>query len=152
MTARIVQLARSPGGVPKHAVPSAQVTDRGLEDDGHGHPKIHGGPNRALCLYSLELIEKLQAEGHPIVPGSTGENVTISGLDWRVLQAGTRLRLGTDVVCELTWTAVACKQIAASFTGGTFKRLDVAGEMRWYCRIVSPGLLRIGQAVELVAT
>ena len=53
-----------------------------LERDRQRNPRIHGGLERAICLFSLEVIEALQAEGHPIVPGSTGENVTLAGLNW----------------------------------------------------------------------
>src|SRR3954447_5109753 len=66
VTSRIFQLSRSTGGVPKLAVREAHVSMLGLDGDGHDHPKIHGGPERALCLYSLEVIAQLQAEGHPI--------------------------------------------------------------------------------------
>ena len=106
--ARIFQLSTSRGGVPKLAVREARVTTLGLEGDGHAHPKIHGGPERALCLYSLEVIAALQAEGHPIFPGSTGENVTITGLPGTSLAAGVRLALGAEVIVELTRIASPC--------------------------------------------
>jgi MOSC domain-containing protein YiiM len=149
MAGRIFQLSRSGGGVPKHSVPEADVGELGLAGDHQKHTKIHGGPERALCLFSLELIEKLQAEGHPIYPGSTGENVTISGLAWNELAAGTRLQLG-DVIVELTRTADPCKNIGASFVGGRFQRLEQPGEMRWYCRVVQGGRLRVAMPVRVL--
>jgi MOSC domain-containing protein YiiM len=152
MTARIVLLARSGGGVPKQPISSATVSELGLEGDKVNHPKIHGGPERALCLYSLELMEKLQAEGHPIFPGSIGENVLIRGLDWSVLREGTRLRLGDAVSIELTKTATPCKTIAASFSNRRFLRLGVEGEMRWYCRVLRTGSVHVGDLVEITAS
>jgi len=149
MTARIFQLSSSRGGVPKHSVPEAEVGELGFAGDEHAHPKIHGGPERALCLFSLDVIEKLQREGHPIYPGSTGENVTIAGLDWSALTAGTRIALG-DVLVELTRTADPCKQIAASFLERNHKRLDVLGEMRWYCRVVRGGVVRVAMPVRVL--
>ena len=68
--------------MPKLAVREARVTTLGLEGDGHAHPNIHGGPERALCLYSLEVIAALPGRGLPIFPGLAGENVTIVGLPW----------------------------------------------------------------------
>ncbi|MFN2109684.1 MAG: MOSC domain-containing protein, partial [Anaerolineae bacterium] len=79
--AMIFQINISHGGVPKLAVRSAEVTELGLVGDTHNNTKVHGGPTRALCLYSLERILALQAEGHPIFAGSTGENLTLAGLD-----------------------------------------------------------------------
>lgn len=150
MTARIFQLSRSDGGVPKLAVREAHVGPNGMAGDRQEHTKIHGGPDRALCLYALEMIEKLQAEGHPIYPGSAGENVTISGLRWDTLMEGTQLLLGDEVIVELTWTTEPCKQIAASFHDRDFKRLAVPGEMRWYCRVLREGTLRVAQPVRIV--
>lgn len=151
MSARIFHLAISDGGAPKHAIRDGVVGAFGISGDRQKHAKFHGGPLRALCLFSLELIEKLQAEGHPIYPGSVGENVTISGLPWASLVSGTRVALGDEVTVELTTTAVACKNIGASFTGHTFKRLDAPGEMRWYCKVLTPGNLRIAQPVRVLA-
>ena len=64
MQARIFQLNCSPGGLPKLAVREAVVTQLGLIGDDHKFPEIHGGPERALCLFSLDRIIELQAEGH----------------------------------------------------------------------------------------
>src|SRR5687768_6969799 len=91
----VVSIHVSNGGVPKLEVPSARVTAAGVEGDRQRNLKHHGGPDRALCLYSFELIQALQAEGHPIVPGSIGENVVVAGIDWRRMLPGTRVRLGT---------------------------------------------------------
>jgi len=63
------QISISQGGVPKRPVPSATVTETGVEGDRHRNPRLHGGPQRAVCLFSLEVIERLRAEGHPIAPG-----------------------------------------------------------------------------------
>jgi len=56
MQARIFQINSSPGGVPKLAVREATLTELGLVGDDHNFPDIHGGPERALCLFSLERI------------------------------------------------------------------------------------------------
>ena len=143
---RIFQLSVSKGGVPKLAVREAYANELGLEGDGHAHPKIHGGPERALCLYSLEVIAQLQAEGHPIWPGSVGENVTIAGYNWASLAAGARLALG-DVLVELTRIAAPCKQIIESFADHNSKRLAAPELGRWYARVLRPGALRVGMPV-----
>jgi MOSC domain-containing protein YiiM len=145
--ATIVQLSVSPGGVPKHAVAEARVTPLGLAGDVQKHTKIHGGPDRALCLYSLEIIERLQREGHPIAPGTTGENVTIRGLPWATLGPGSRLALGDEVIVEVTWPAAPCKQIAGSFCDGDGQRIAGLGEARLYARVIREGRLRVGDRV-----
>jgi MOSC domain-containing protein YiiM len=148
--ARIFQLNVSRGGVPKLAVREARCGVLGLDGDHHAHPKIHGGPDRALCLYSLEVIRALQEQGHPMFPGSAGENVTITGLPWTALAAGARLRLGDEVLVELTRIASPCKQIVESFSDRDSKRLAEPAAGRWYARVLAEGVLRVGQSVAIV--
>ena len=52
----------SDGGVPKRPLPWAQVRAEGIEGDRQEDCRYHGGPDRAVCLYSLDLIEALQGE------------------------------------------------------------------------------------------
>src|ERR1051325_7108870 len=84
--ARVFQINASSGGVPKLALSSALVNDLGILSDSHHDTKHHGGPDRAICLYSLEHIIALQQEGHPIFPGSVGENITTFGLELSSLE------------------------------------------------------------------
>ncbi|MDP9347634.1 MAG: MOSC domain-containing protein [Gemmatimonadota bacterium] len=153
MDGRIVQLNTSPGGVPKLPVPEAEVTPSGMAGDRQRNLRFHGGPRRALCLYSLDVIHRLQGEGHPIVPGSTGENVTVSGLPWEEVRPGVRLALGEEVVVEVTSYTVPCKNIAGSFLDGEFTRISQKlhpGESRVYARILQGGRLRAGDAARVL--
>ncbi len=153
MEGYIFQLNCSDGGVPKWPVDAAELTETGLVGDRQAHPKIHGGPERALCLYALENIERLQGEGHPIFPGSVGENVTIVGLNWEALGPGSRLALGDEVVVEISSYAGPCLTIADSFVGGKFKRISQKvhpGEARLYARVVQTGRLETGQKVRVL--
>jgi MOSC domain-containing protein YiiM len=122
---RIHQLSVSSGGVPKKAIARAFLGTGGLAGDRQKHTKFHGGPERALCIFSLEVIERLRAEGHPVVPGSVGENVTTSGIDLAALRPGSRLGLGPDAVVEVASYCTPCHQIAASFKDGKSARFVI---------------------------
>jgi MOSC domain-containing protein YiiM len=154
-TARVHQVSVSPaGGVPKHAVPQARVEANGIVGDAVRHPDIHGGPTRAVCLYSLELIRQLQADGHPIAPGTAGENLTIEGLDWSQVVPGATLAIGTDVRLEVLSYTAPCKTIRESFRDGQFKRISQQlhpGSSRVYARVVREGTVRAGDPVTLEA-
>lgn len=151
---RVVQVNISPGGVPKLPVTRAQVRRGGLDGDGHNDTKHHGGPERAVSLFALEVIEALQAEGHPIAPGTTGENLTIAGVDYASLRAGDRLAVGDSLLIELTDHASPCTTISGSFIVGNFTRIAEKlhpGESRWYARVVREGEVAAGDAVRTLA-
>jgi MOSC domain-containing protein YiiM len=152
MTGRIASINRSDGGVPKRPVAAALIRAGGVEGDRQRDLRYHGGPDRAVSLYSLDLIESLQAEGHPIEEGTTGENLTISGLDWSRLVPGVKLRVG-EVLLELTKYAVPCQNIAGSFRGGDITRISHklhAGWSRIYARVLQEGTVRTGDEVEVL--
>jgi MOSC domain-containing protein YiiM len=154
MTGRIVSINRSDGGVPKLSVDEAIVTADGLIGDRQRDTRHHGGPDRALCLYSLDLIEQLRVEGHPIAPGTTGENVTIRGVHWREVVPGSRLSLG-DVDVEITGYATPCKNIRGSFLDEDIARISHKlhpGWSRVYARVLRGGPLRPGDEVRVSHT
>jgi len=132
-------------------VREAVVTELGLVGDEHNFPDIHGGPERALCLFSLERILELQAQGHPIFPGAAGENVTIVGLEWGKLQPGDRLALGNEVLIEITRYTIPCNSMEPSFLDGNYARLSQKanpGHSRVYAKVLQTGRLAIGQPVR----
>jgi MOSC domain-containing protein YiiM len=148
---RVVQISVSRGGVPKRAVPSARVTVLGIEGDAQRDREHHGGPERALCLFSQDRIRALQAEGHPITAGSIGENVTIEGMDWSTVTPGTYLRLGQDVLVQVTSYTAPCFNIAPSFIDRNHSRVSQKrhpGDSRVYCRVLREGLLSSGDPVH----
>ena len=152
-TPSILQLNASDGGVPKTPLDQATVTTDGVTGDRQRNTKSHGGPDRALCLFSADIIATLQAEGHPIRPGDTGENVTIAGLDWSALAPGARLRLGPDVLIEITTYTTPCHHIAKYFHDGDSQHISQQhspGRSRLYARVIETGPLRPGDPVELL--
>lgn len=150
---RIVQISVSPGGVPKRPVESADVTAGGVVGDAQRDLEHHGGPDRALCLFPMELIRTLQAEGHPIAPGHIGENLTVEGLDWDTVAPGVRLLLGEDVLVEVTRYTSPCGNIRAAFMGGNYARVSQKrhpGASRVYARVLRTGAIRRGDPVRLL--
>ena len=151
MPARVLQINVSNGGVPKRAVAQAVVGRTGLDGDAVNHPKVHGGPERAVCLFPVELIRELQDEGHPVFPGAVGENVTTAGLDWSTLDNEAVLDIG-EVQIQLTTRVEPCNTIADAFADGQFKRIQpkrVPGETRWYARVLREGTIRAGDLITV---
>jgi MOSC domain-containing protein YiiM len=141
------------GGVPKHAVEQASITTEKVIGDKQRNRKHHGGPDRAVSLYSYDLIQTLQAEGHPITPGSTGENFTIAGLDWSSIAVGDRLKVGA-VELEITGYAKPCSNIIASFAQGHITRVSESvnpGWSRLYARVLQEGDVHVNDPVEHIS-
>jgi MOSC domain-containing protein YiiM len=150
---QIVQINISDGGVPKTPIPRGIVTKNGITGDRQNNLKYHGGPDRAVCLWSEEIITHLQAEGHPIKAGNAGENITISGLDWAQITPGTQLKLGTAVILEITDYAPPCRQNAHWFAERRFKRIDQAhypGTSRLYARVITEGSIYPEDPVKIL--
>ena len=150
----VASVNTSRGGVPKTSVFEAFIADTGVSGDVQANTVHHGGPDRAVVLYSLDVIRALQAEGHPIGPGTTGENVTVSGVDWTSIVPGTRLQVG-GALLEITKYTTPCVKIADSFLERAFIRIGQDQRPGWSrvcARVLEPGLVRPGDHVEVVGS
>lgn len=148
------QISVSDGGVPKLPVSEARITVNGVAGDRQRNLEAHGGVDRAICLFSLEVIEALQAEGHSIKPGSSGENLTIAGLDWPKLLPGARLRIGDSVRLEIVKYTDPCRFNAQWFSDGNFNRINQKKHPGWsrvYARVLAEGVVRLGETVVVEA-
>lgn len=154
MTGQIHQISVSSGGVPKLPVAQAEVGLRGLLEDDQADKLHHGHPEQALCVWSLEVIEALQAEGHPIAPGYAGENITVVGLDWNLVLPGSTLLIGESVVAPVTFDATPCAENAAWFLNRNFRRMSHdlhPGWSRVYTSVTAGGTIRVGDPVRVVS-
>lgn len=153
MSGVVHQISVSPGGVPKLPVDGpVLVHESGVTGDNQADEKHHGGPEQHVCLYSLEVIAALQAEGHPIFPGAAGENITVAGLEWEAVARGQRMSIGDEVVLEITWPATPCAKNAQWFSDRNPSRMSHElhpGWSRWYASVVKPGEIRVGDTATL---
>lgn len=147
----VVQINASGGGVPKHPIDAGRIDWSGLAGDHQAERRHHGRPFQALCLWSREVIDELAADGHPIAPGCAGENLTLAGIDWSALRAGTRLRIG-DVLAEVSFPATPCAKQKRWFRDGDFARIDYGRNprlVRWYAWVRAGGAVRPGAPVHV---
>lgn len=150
--AHVHQINVSDGGVPKQPVLEAVITKDGLDGDRQKNRKVHGGPDRAVCLYSLELIERLQDEGHTIEPGSSGENLTLAGIDWDQVRPGAVLSIGPAVRLEVKSYTAPCDLNAQWFRDGEVARISQKNNPGWsrvYAKVLEGGLVRPGDEVRV---
>lgn len=140
----------SNGGVPKRAIPAAEVSFAGLSGDRQATRRHHGRPWQALCLWSKEVVTELQRAGHPIAVGAAGENVSLSGIEWSDVKPGVRLRLGT-VLCEVSTYSIPCRKNAQWFVDGRFDTMHHSNGpvSRVYATVLEPGWITVGDTATL---
>ncbi|CQR62367.1 Uncharacterized protein yflK [Streptomyces leeuwenhoekii] len=128
------------------------VGGSGLAGDDVCDTRHHGGDDQAVYAMAREDLDDWERElGRPLPNGSFGENLTTAGLDVSGARIGERWRVGPEVVLEVTCGRIPCR---------TFQ--DHLGEKQWvrrftrkgapgaYLRVVEPGEIRTGDAVEIV--
>lgn len=79
------------------------IFDRGFADDAHA-----GDWHRQVSLLALESIEKMRAAGLDVGPGDFAENITTSGIDLLTLPIGSTLKIGDDVLLEISQIGKVC--------------------------------------------
>jgi Uncharacterized protein conserved in bacteria len=90
-------------GIQKHNVGKVKlVEDYGIENDAHA-----GKWHRQVSLLSHEKIEAFRAKGAIVNDGAFGENIVVSGIDFKNLPVGTRLQCN-EVILEMTQIGKEC--------------------------------------------
>jgi MOSC domain-containing protein YiiM len=147
MPATLIQVSTSSGGMPKLARAEARVTRDGVDGDWQTNRKYHGGCDRAVCLFSIELYDWLREEfSIDLAPGSVGENFTTAGIDLQSLQTGDRLQVGETII-QITKVRVPCR----SLNQWDPRLLEVInGHSGWMARVIQPGTVRADDPIALL--
>ncbi len=115
------------------------LADAGLEGD------AHAGTGRQVSLLAMESIEKMKGKGLEVAPGDFAENFTTEGIDLVSLPVGTRLRVGVDVMLEITQIGKVCHdRCHIFFTIGDC----VMPREGVFARVVSGGFAAVGDGIE----
>lgn len=113
--------------------------------------KHHGGADQAVYAYAAEDAAWWAAElSRDVGPGALGENFTTSGLDVTGAVIGQRWAIGTAQF-EVSVPRTPCRTFAG-FWGvpNLIKRFTAAARPGAYLRIVAPGQVRAGDAIDIV--
>jgi hypothetical protein len=149
MSGTVSSLQTSGGGVPKRGVDVAEIGRGGMAGDVQGNRHHHGRPWQAICLYSRDVLDALVTEGHPIVAGGAGENLTLSGVDWSRIRGGLTISVG-EVRLRTSGPTTPCRKIAGCFLDRDWNRIHHGhhpGWSRWYASVITGGTIRRGDPV-----
>lgn len=138
-------------GIRKAPVGRGQVTPLGLEGDTVADEENHGGRDQALYLYSSEDYAWWAGElGRVPEPGTFGENLTLSSLGAGEVRIGDRFRIG-PVLVEATAARIPCSVFATRMREPEWvKRFAAARRPGIYVRVLEPGEVTVGDAVERI--
>ena len=102
---RVTAVCTSPEkGMRKKNIGSAKLlVDFGLEGDAHGGPW-----HRQVSMLAQESIDKMCAKGLDVGPGDFAENLTTEGIDLVALPIGTHIKIGQEVIGEVTQIGKEC--------------------------------------------
>jgi MOSC domain-containing protein YiiM len=143
-----IKHAKPSGKTGIYKQPSAapvQIDVLGLEGDAIVDTENHGGIDQAVYVFTQPDYAWWSAHiGRAILPGTFGENLTLSGLESSDLYIGDRFQIG-DVVIEITSPRVPCVTIAARMEDPSFvKKFRRAERPGAYCRVIVPGPVQAG--------
>ena len=90
-------------GTQKQNIKTATfVVDHGIQGDAHA-----GNWHRQVSLLSHEKVEDFRSRGAVVDDGAFGENLVITGYDFKSMAVGTKFKCN-DVILELTQIGKEC--------------------------------------------
>ena len=118
-----------------------------IGDSGH-----HGGAQKAVYAFSREELDWWEGElGRGLSDGMFGENLTTEGLDLEALLINQRLRVGEDVVFEVSVPRTPCATFQRHMGEPAWvRRFTERGRSGVYLRVVVPGVVRPGNSIEVL--
>ena len=127
------------------------VGTNNIEGDEQADLSVHGGPDKAICVYSADHFAGWsRLLGSDCGPGAFGENFSVSGMTENTVCLGDVYRIGTAVV-QVSQPRGPCWKL-----GRRWGRLDLprlvlkSGRTGWYFRVLTPGAVSAGQELTLV--
>ena len=126
-----------------------RLTTLGFEGDGVGNPKVHGGPDKAVCVYGLNHYPFWEETlGAPLPKEAFGENLSVSSIDEEAVSIGDVFRLGSALV-QVSQPRQPCSTLAARLGRPDMVRLVVeTGRTGFYLRVLQEGEVVAGCQME----
>ncbi|MDT5396950.1 MAG: hypothetical protein QOK33_181 [Mycobacterium sp.] len=125
----------------------------GLVGDVIGNGKVHGGDDQAVYAYAREDLDAWQVQlDRELTNGLFGENITTAGIDVTGAVIGERWRIGADgVLLEVSRPRIPCSTFVKRLgIAGWIKTFTNGGTPGAYLRVVQPGTLRGGDAIDVI--
>jgi MOSC domain-containing protein YiiM len=122
-----------------------------LEGDAQADLKVHGGPDKAVCVYAADHFARWRSElGVDCEGGAFGENFSVSGQTEQTVSIGDVFEIGTAVV-QISQPRGPCWKLARRWKRPDFPRQVLrTGRTGWYFRVLTPGRVEPGDSLRVV--
>lgn len=127
-----------------------EIKALGIEHDAICDTKSHGGPDQAIYVYGGADYAWWSNEiGKELVPGTFGENLTISDLESAQFNIGDYLHIG-ELILQVTAPRIPCGTFAARMADPQWvKKFRHAERPGLYCRVLKAGTINAGASVSV---
>ncbi|MGH9127335.1 MAG: MOSC domain-containing protein [Acidimicrobiales bacterium] len=121
-----------------------------LAGDDQADRRVHGGDDKAVYAYAIEDYHWWASALHEDMdPATFGENLTTEGLDLTRASIGDRWQVGSATL-EVAQPRSPCYKLGIKMGDDAFPELfEAAARPGVYLRIVNPGSLAAGDAIEV---
>jgi MOSC domain-containing protein YiiM len=124
----------------------------GLAGDPIGDARHHGGDDQAVYVYAREDLDWWEKElGRQLSGGAFGENLTTENIDVNATLIGEIWRVGEVLELQATFGRIPCSTFQARMGEPQWvKRFAQENRTGVYLRVLAPGEVRAGDAIEIV--
>ena len=140
-------------GIFKTAVTGrVHLASDNLAGDGQADLKVHGGPDKAICVYSADHYQFWRQQlGVPECgPAWFGENFSVEGQTEIDVAIGDTYRIGTAVV-QVSQPRAPCWKLGRRWNRPDMPRLVLqSGRTGWYLRVIETGDVECGEMFTLL--
>ena len=96
---------------------------------------------------SQENIDAANKSGLDVSFGDFAENIASLGVDWKTVPVGTKVKLGDEVIVEITQIGKVCHKKCAIY----YKAGDcIMPKEGVFARVLKGGLLKVNDKIELI--
>ena len=142
-------------GLPKVSVKTTKVTANGLDGDYNRFRlnKKMNDPDMAVMIISMDILNDLNNEGWPVMPGDLGENLTLENIKYSSIHSGQKYQVGAaqieiSIICDPCTNLSALSYVKKEKVSEFIKTL--MNRRGWYARVIKEGQVSSGDKVKLI--
>ena len=133
-------------GVVKNPIESVEfIEDYGIAHDAHAGQ----APLRQVSLLAIESVDLMRDKIPHLKAGDFAENILVGGLEVKKLPLGTRIRVGKEVLLEVTQIGKKCHNAGCAIKRAVGTCIMPAEGI--FAKVVKGGIAYTEDSIEIVS-